>query len=122
MWRHAFLRLDRIEHVRDVSASFGRPEGFDAFAYLVFSVATLSRICAIEVLLRTDLATAQRETFDIIAVLEPAEEGAPPFAQAYDLAWFARELSWLPFDFEIRHLEALHDALQAPVSRLQCLA
>ncbi len=116
------FRLDRIEHVHEVPASFGRPEGFDILAHLVFSVATLSRTYAIEVLLRTDLATARRETFDTIGVLEPAGEDTLLFAQADDLAWFARELTRLPFDFEIRHPEALREALQAQVARLQCLA
>jgi predicted DNA-binding transcriptional regulator YafY len=115
------FRLDRIEDVHAVPASFGRPDGFDALAHLVFSVATLPRAHAVEVLLRTDLATARRETFDAIGVLEPAGADTLLFAQADDLDWFARELSRLPFGFEIRHPAALRDALQAHAARLATL-
>lgn len=116
------FRLDRIQQVHAVPASFGRPEGFDILAHLVSSMATLSRTHAIEVLLHTDIATAQRETFDTIGVLEPAGDGTLLFAQADDLAWFARELSRLPFEFEIRQPEALRAALLEQVARLQRLA
>ena len=60
------FRLDRIESVRVQSAGFSRPAGFDALAHLTFAVATLPRRHAVEVLLRTDLRTAQRELFPTI--------------------------------------------------------
>lgn len=113
------FRLDRIEYVHALPASFGRPEGFDILAHLVLSVATLSRAHSIEVLLHADLTTARRETFDTIGVLEPTEEGALLSAQADDLEWFARELSRLPFNFEIRRPEALREALRMQAARLQ---
>ncbi len=116
------FRLDRIEHLHGIPASFGRPEGFDILAHLVSSVAALPRTHAIEVLLHTDLATARRGTFDTIGILEPAGEGTLLLAQADDLSWFARELSRLPFDFEIHHPEALREALRAQVARLQRFA
>jgi predicted DNA-binding transcriptional regulator YafY len=116
------FRLDRIEGVQPLPASFGRPEGFDALAHLAFSVATLPRAHAIEVLLKTDLATARHELFDAIGVFEPGDDGTTLFAQADDLDWFARELSRLPFDFEIRSPAALRDALHACGERLQGLA
>jgi predicted DNA-binding transcriptional regulator YafY len=116
------FRLDRIEGVHPVPASFGRPEGFDALAHLAFSMATLPRAHAIEVLLRADLATARRETFDTIGVLEPAGDATLLFAQADDLDWFARELSRLPFDFEVRHPAALREALKTHAARIRSLA
>lgn len=116
------FRLDRIEHVHAVPVSFGRPEGFDVLAHLVSSMATRSRTHAIEVLLRADITTAQREIFETIGALEPAGDSTLLRAQADDLDWFARELSRLPFEFEIRQPDALRAALLAQVARLQRLA
>ncbi|MGN7724565.1 helix-turn-helix transcriptional regulator [Luteimonas sp. 22616] len=116
------FRLDRIEQVHPVPASFGRPDDFDALAHLVFSMATLPRTHAIEVLLHADVATARREIFDTIGVLEPAGDGTVLFAQADDLDWFARELSRLPFGFEVRHPATLRAALRDHANRLQHLA
>ncbi len=116
------FRLDRVEQVHAVPASFGRPEGFDVLAHLVSSMATLSRTHAIEVLLHADIAPAQREIFETIGVLEPVGDSTLLRAQADDLDWFARELSRLPFEFEIRQPDALRVALLAQVERLQRLA
>lgn len=112
------FRLDRIEHVRPLPASFDRPQGFDALAYLTFSVATLPRVHAIEVRLDADLVAARRELFDAIGVLEPDGAGTLLFAQADDLDWFARELARLPFDFVVRHPAALREALHRHSERL----
>lgn len=116
------FRLDRIEGVQPLPASFGRPEGFDALAHLAHSVATLPRAHAIEVWLHTNLATARRELFDAIGLLEPDGDGTKLSAQADDLDWFARELSRLPFAFEVRHPAALNDAVRACGERLRRLA
>jgi len=116
------FRLDRIEGVQPLPVSFGRPDGFDALAHLAFSVATLPRAHAIEVLLKTDLATARHELFGAIGIFEPCDEGTALFAQADDLDWFARELSRLPFDFVVHSPAALRDALRACGERLQRLA
>jgi predicted DNA-binding transcriptional regulator YafY len=116
------FRLDRIDGVQALPVSFGRPDNFDALAHLAFSVATLPRAHAIEVLLETDLATARHELFDAIGVFEPGDDGTVLFAQADDLDWFARELSRLPFDFVVRSPTALRDALRACGERLQRLA
>jgi len=116
------FRLDRIEAVRALETGFERPQDFDALGHLAFSVATLPRTHAIEVLLQTDLATARREVFSAIGILEPADDGVLLFAQADDLNWFARELSRLPFDFVVRGPAALGDAVRDCGLRLQRLA
>src|SRR5262245_36473943 len=95
------FRLDRVQSVTPLRVSFERPDGFDALGHLTFSVATLPRAHAIEVLLETDLATARRALFAAIGVLEPAPEGVLLRAQADDLDWFARELSRLAFGFRV---------------------
>jgi predicted DNA-binding transcriptional regulator YafY len=106
------FRIDRIRGVRDTGAPFERPEGFDALAHLTFSVATIPRTFAVEVLLRADIEAARRALFPAIGILEPASEGVLLFGQTDDLAWFARELARLPFDFEIRRPAELRHALR----------
>ena len=66
------FRIDRILGVHSTEAGFERPADFDALGHLVFSVATIPRAFAVEVLLKTDLATARRELFATIGVLEAA--------------------------------------------------
>jgi predicted DNA-binding transcriptional regulator YafY len=106
------FRIDRIHGVRATEARFERPADFDALGHLVFSVATIPRAFAVEVLLKTDLPKARRELFATIGVLEPADGGVVLRGQTDDLDWFARELARLPFDFEIRHPAALREALR----------
>ena len=113
------FRLDRIESVVPLPQSFGRPEQFDALAHLAFSLATLPRAHAIEVVLHTDLATARREVFDAIGLLQADDAGVRLLAQADDLDWFARELARLPFAFEVRAPDALRTAVQTLCTRLQ---
>ena len=113
------FRLDRIEAVVPLPQSFGRPDHFDALAHLAFSLATLPRTHAIEVLLHTDLATARREVFDAIGLLQADDDGVRLLAQADDLDWFARELARLPFAFEVRAPDALRAAVVTLCARLQ---
>lgn len=116
------FRIDRVEQVRTLVDTFLRPMDFDALAYLAHSIATLKRKHGIEVLLHTDLATARRELFDAIGLLEPAEGGVLLSAQADDLDWFARELARLPFGFSVRSPAELRNALAAVGKRLLALA
>jgi len=113
------FRLDRIASVTPLPSSFGRPEHFDALAHLAFSLATLPRAHAIDVLLLTDLATARREVFDAIGLLQATDDGVRLLAQADDLDWFARELARLPFAFRVRAPDALRAAITALGARLQ---
>jgi predicted DNA-binding transcriptional regulator YafY len=55
-------------------------------------------------------------------VLEPDGNHTLLFAQADDLDWFARELSRLPFDFEVVSPPALRDAVRAHADRLRNLS
>jgi predicted DNA-binding transcriptional regulator YafY len=112
------FRLDRILEVTALPASFGRPEGFDARGHLDHSIATLPRRHAIEVHFGADLASVRRALFAAVGVFEPSDGGTLLWAQADDLNWFARELSRLPFDFEIRRPAALRAALRAHAQRL----
>jgi predicted DNA-binding transcriptional regulator YafY len=105
------FRIDRIRSVRDTGMLFDRPADFDPLAHLTFSVATIPRTFAVEVLLKTGLEAAQRELPRTIGILEPTAHGALLFAQTDDLTWFARELARLPFEFQIRRPRELRQAL-----------
>lgn len=112
------FRLDRVQSVEAIAASFERPTAFDALEYLKHSVATLPRAHAVEVLLLTDLQTAQRELFSAFGVLEWTGGGVLLRSQADDLSWFAQELARLPFDFEIRKPAALRHEVVGVGERL----
>jgi len=112
------FRLDRVEAVRLVEARFSRPVGFDPLAHLAHSVATLPRAFSVEVLLKTDLETAQRELFAAVGELEWTGDGVLLRGGVDSLRWFAQELARLPFGFEIRRPAALRRALQAVAREL----
>jgi predicted DNA-binding transcriptional regulator YafY len=116
------FRLDRIRTASAREARFERPTGFDALQYLKQSIATLPRAHSVEVFLATDLATAQRELFSAFGVLEWVGDGVLLRSQADDLKWFARELSRLPFDFQVRSPTALSAAVASAGRRLVRLA
>lgn len=116
------FRLDRIGAVQTLDAHFERPAGFDALEQLAFSIATLPRSIAVEVLLRTDLRTA-RDAFSLaFGLFEPVAGGVLLRSSADDLDWFARQLARLPFDFEVRTPTRLRTALRRHAMHLQKLA
>jgi predicted DNA-binding transcriptional regulator YafY len=116
------FRLDRIGQVQLLEQRFIRPAGFDALAHLAFSVATMPRAFAIEVLLKTDLKSARDHLSDAIGIFEQAGDGVLVHNQSDDLDWFARQLARLPFPFEIRHPPELRDAVKTCAQRLLALA
>jgi predicted DNA-binding transcriptional regulator YafY len=116
------FRLDRVENVRPLALRFARPSGFDTLSHLALSMATLPRAFAVEVLLKTDLKTAQSELSPAVAVLEWTADGVLLRGQVDSLPWFARELARLPFAFEIRKPAALRRALEAVAQRLLGIA
>jgi predicted DNA-binding transcriptional regulator YafY len=116
------FRLDRVASVEPREARFERPVAFDVLDYLKSSLATLPRAHAVEVLLLTDLETARRQVYTAFGLLEWSERGVLLRSQADDLAWFAQELSRLPFSFEILRPAGLRRALAANGRRLLRLA
>lgn len=116
------FRLDRIAQVAPRSVSFGRPDGFDALAYLRESMAAIPRAHAIEVLLKTDLRTASSHFFDEIGFFEPSGDGVLLRSQADDLDWFARQLCAAPFDAEIIAPAALRASVAGVAGRLLRMA
>ena len=113
------FRLDRVAAVETLPGTFERPPGFDAMAHLVRAIATLPRAFAIEVLLKTDLASARAQLFPEAGVFEETIDGVVIHNQSDELDWFARQLAAMPFEFEIRSPPQLRDAVGECVRRLQ---
>ena len=116
------FRLDRVEEVTMLETGFKRPAGFDAGAHLDFSIATLPRSIAVEVLLKTDIKTAMGELGERIGLFEPCTGGVLFKTSTDGLDWFARQLAQLSFGFEIREPAALRESLKVHAVRLLALA
>jgi predicted DNA-binding transcriptional regulator YafY len=116
------FRLDRMGEVTLLDRHFRRPANFDALDQLVQSIASMPRGRTIEVLLRTDLQTARNAFSLAFGVFEPLQDGVLLQTSADDLAWFARRLAALPFDFEIRTPAELRVELAHCAARLHVLA
>ncbi len=116
------FRLDRVRTARGLSLQFERPGEFDALDYLRQSIAKIPRAHSVEVLLDTDLATAQRQVEWSFGVLEWTGDGVVLHAQADKLDWVARELARLPFDFNVVRPAALRTAVARNALRLRRLA
>ena len=116
------FRVDRILETWPLPVRFTRPKNFDVLEWLNRSIATLPRAHRVEVLLHTDLAKAREAFPPAIGLLEPADGGVLLRVRTDDLAWFARQLARVPFEFEIRTPQRLRKELVAHAARLQQLA
>jgi predicted DNA-binding transcriptional regulator YafY len=112
------FRLDRVVSASSLTVTFERPADFDTLAYLKQSITMIPRAHAVEVMLKTDLASAQRAVVPYVGVLECVDEGILLRAQADDLNWISRELARLPFDFKVRSPDALRAAVARTAQRL----
>jgi predicted DNA-binding transcriptional regulator YafY len=116
------FRLDRITRVNIVNTHFDRPEHFDPLAYIMLAIATMPRKFAFELLLKTDIATAQKEVFDVLGILEADKEGVIMRGSVEDLDWLARQLSIFSFDFIVREPDELRAELKKHSVKLANLA
>ncbi|HYD80424.1 MAG TPA: YafY family protein [Paucimonas sp.] len=112
------FRLDRLHDVRELPASFRRPDDFDAASHIALGIATLPRATAVEVLLCADMDRATEELGKHIGVFEPHEQSVLLRARTDSIDWFARQLARLSFRFEIREPPELRSALRACAERL----
>jgi predicted DNA-binding transcriptional regulator YafY len=106
------FRLDRITQISLVNVTFERPAHFDPLAYIMQAIATLPRKFAFELLLKTDIDTAQKEVFDVLGILEASPEGVIMRGSVEDLDWLARQISIFSFDFIVREPAELRAELK----------
>ena len=116
------FRLDRVTQVSTVDAGFDRPEGFDPLAYLMQAIAIMPRKYSFELLLKTDIDTAQGEVFDVLGILEAAEGGIILRGSVEDLDWLARQISIFSFDFVVHEPAELREELRKHSMKLAHLA
>jgi predicted DNA-binding transcriptional regulator YafY len=112
------FRLDRIVEAVRLETSFERPDGFDVLDFIARSFASIPRAYAVEVLLRTDLPTAQAQFLSRCGYLEPCVDGVILRTHVDTVDWYAGLLAGLPFDFEIRSPKELLDALRGIAARV----
>ncbi|MEP6895148.1 MAG: YafY family protein [Chloroflexota bacterium] len=112
------FRLDRITQITSLDAHFDRPKHFDPLAYIMQAVATLPRKYAFELLLKTDIITAQNEVFDVLGILEADKDGVIMRGSVEDLDWLARQISIFSFDFVVREPDELKIELQKHSEKL----
>jgi len=116
------FRLDRITQINAINVKFERPEHFDPLGYLMQSITIMPRKYSFELLLKTDLETAQREVFDVLGVLEADKDSVIMRGSVEDLDWLARQISIFSFDFIVREPEELKQELIKHSVRLTNLA
>lgn len=116
------FRLDRITQIQSINVSFERPEHFDPLAHIMQAIATMPRKFDFELLLKTDIETAQKEVFDVLGVLEIDKDGVMMRGSVEDLDWLARQISIFSFDFVVREPEKLKTELIKHSQKLANLA
>ena len=116
------FRLDRITYINTLDAKFKRPEGFDPLAYVMQAIITMPRKYSFELLLKTNMDTAQKEVFDVLGVLEVDKDGVIMRGSVEDLDWLARQISIFSFDFVVLEPEELKVELQKHSVKLANLA
>lgn len=82
------------------------------------AIATLPRKYPFELLLNTNIETAQREVFDVLGVLEADKDGILLRGSVDDLDWLARQLSVFSFGFMVRQPRELKAALKRHSAKL----
>jgi predicted DNA-binding transcriptional regulator YafY len=112
------FRLDRIIEAARLDTFFERPDGFDVLDFIARSFAAIPRAHAVEVLLHTDLPTAQAQSVGRYGFLEPCEGAVMLRTRTDSLEWYAGLLAGLPFDFEIRRPAEMQEAMRRIAARV----
>ena len=116
------FRLDRITQINVVKVNFERPAHFDPLAHIMQAIATMPRKYTFELLLKTDIETAQKEVFDVLGVLEADKDGVIMRGSVEDLDWLARQISIFSFDFIVREPDELKAELKKHSEKLVNIA
>ncbi len=112
------FRLDRVVSVDLCEEAFIRPNNFDALAYMNVAIATLPRETPVEVLLKTDMTTAQAQLLDGMGLLTPLSDSVLLRGSTDDVVWYAHQLASLEFRFEVHQPESLRAAVRELAAQL----
>ncbi len=113
------IRVDRTRDVRANGRGVRAPDGFDATGFVSRSLASVPWQHGIEVLLHTDLETAEQRFPPTLAELQPTEEGTLLRLRAESLDWAAGLLAGAGCDFTILHPPELRASVQNIARRLE---
>lgn len=116
------FRLDRVQGAALLKHCFTRPEDFDSLAFVQRALANTPGEWAIEALLKTDLATAQRRVPASLALLDQAPEGVVLRCNVQRLEWFAHFLAGLGCPVVVRRPPELRDTLRQLAASLAAMA
>ena len=97
------LRLNRILRVENTDERFLRPANFEALAAVHRALASVPRVCQVEVWLEATLEEAQRKTPLSKGHFEEQNNGVLIRSEVEDLPWMARVLAGLGIPFIIHH-------------------
>lgn len=112
------FRLDRVQAVRALPKSFGRPNNFDVLQYLRESIAALPRKHTVAVRFDAELPAVRRVIPTSMGKLTAQKNGIRLDAQMDDLNSFARDLAGLGLPFKILQPPALKTALKQHLQQL----
>lgn len=112
------FRLDRVTELQVGDEPFTRPEGFDAAAFVVQSLASIPNTWEVEVLLRAPLDEARRRISPVFGTLEECEGGVLLRAHGDHLSWMARELVATGLRLRVLRPEALREELRQLAQRV----
>jgi predicted DNA-binding transcriptional regulator YafY len=113
------FRIDRILSTAVTEERFQPPQGFDAHAHLIRTLASRWTGWTAEVVLGTTPEEARRWISPIVGPIEAHPDGAIVRIQADDLGWTARYLLDLPWPMTILSPPELDDALARLQDRIQ---
>ena len=106
------FRLDRIGRIDTTDVGFEPPENFDAARHLTFSIASLPRSVAVEIVFEADTTTVLTELDESLGLFEARDGQTLMRARTDSINWLARQLAGLSFGFRIVEPAALRVALR----------
>ncbi len=112
------FRLDRVLAIEILDIQYVPPVDFDIISHLRHMIATIPRQFTAEILLKTDLETATKEIDHTMGLLTHTENGVILHHQCDDLAWFARQLAFWPFEFTVIQPTELFTELKKVATRI----
>jgi predicted DNA-binding transcriptional regulator YafY len=112
------FRLDRVVEAYVTDICFERSAEFDALRHVEQSIATLPRQFAFEILLKTDMLTAQREILGVYGILEPHEAGVLMRGSTDDLPCLARQMASYSFGFVVHEPVELRQVIREHAAAL----
>ena len=113
------FRIDRIIEAQPTAATFERPEGFDAVAYLRQSLASMPWGHEVEVLLPGASVAEVRATIPAhVGTVEEVDGGVVFRTQSDDLRWTAVYLPMLGRPFVVLRPEELREEMRAMAAEM----